>query len=51
MKKLIDYCIEILDKLQVLSLEIKEIFYIWKDKKYFTNWMAKKEQIENKKKK
>jgi hypothetical protein len=44
MKKITDYCIELLNKLQLLSLEIKEMFYIWKDKTYFKNWMAKKEE-------
>jgi hypothetical protein len=43
MKKLTDYLIELLDKLQVLSLELKEMFYIWKDNTYFAKWMAKKE--------
>ena len=43
MKKITDYLIGLLNRLQLLSLEVKEMFHIWRSDSYFTKWMAKKE--------
>jgi uncharacterized NAD(P)/FAD-binding protein YdhS len=53
MKKLTDYLIELnykfgqlLDSLTEIMLRVKRFFYAMKDKNYFSQWLAKKDQEE-----